>query len=150
MIVAALFASLLSTSAFAPSPDLALYVREQARVAGVPASLAESVMQIESGGNVLATHENPDGTFDRGPWQLNDDSLPWLEKHLNGGEAINPYDQYESTRIAVRYLAYLRKRTGSWGGAVMAYNAGSWAVRVGAVPVATKEYAANVFALAAM
>lgn len=144
MIVAALFSSLLSTSAFAPSPEFALYVQEQAKLNGVPLKWAEAVLSLESGGNVLATRWNPNGSVDRGPWQLNSASLPWFSKHFNDGQPINPYDQYVSTRVAIRYLRWLRDKTGSWRRAVMAYNVGPAAVMRGAVPQQAVWYAEQI------
>ena len=144
MIVAALFSSLLSNSAFAPSPEFALYVQQQAKLNGVPLKWAEAVMSLESGGNVLATRWNSNGSVDRGPWQLNSDSLPWFAEHFNAGQPINPYDQYVSTRVALRYLKWLRDKTGSWRRAVMAFNVGPAAVMSGTLPQQAVWYAERI------
>ena len=149
-MVAALFACLLSTSAFAPAPELALYVEQQATAHHVPLKLAESVMWQESRWNPFAVRYNSSGSVDRGMWQLNSRSLPWFARHFNGGRPINPYDPYISTHVAIQYLRYLHDLTGSWTNATMSYNAGPWAVINGKIPREAVWYVEQITARASM
>jgi len=144
MVTAALFACLLSTSAFAPAPELALYVEQQAKANGVPLQIAEAIIWQESGWNPFAVRHNPNGTTDQGLWQLNTRTSRWLAKRYNGGVAINAFDPYVSTRIALKYLGDLYSVSASWKVALYMYNAGLGAVLSRAIPASTVWYAQQI------
>lgn len=145
-MIAAIFACLVSTSAFAPSQALALYIAQEAHHNGVPLRIAEAIVRVESDWNLFATHRNSNGTRDEGLWQLNSRTLRWLEVRYNSGRAINPYDPYVSTRIALRFIGDLYSVTGSWSMTLEAYNAGIGRAWSENVPRETVSYVRRVIA----
>ena len=143
-MTAALFACLLSTSAFAPDPNLALYIAQQAKLNGVPLEIAEAIVSVESGWNPFATRRNRNGTIDAGLWQLNSRTIKWLAKRYNSGQPINAYDPYVSTRIALKFIGDLYSVTGSWAATYASYNAGIGTVWSGDIPTHTVWYVKQI------
>ena len=63
-------------------------------------------------------------SWDRGFFQLNQDSLPDFSARYNGGKSIDPFDWKTNLRVGIAHLAYCRKMTGSMFGAVASMNMG--------------------------
>lgn len=101
----------------------ATLVNSSAARYGVPASVLADLLQYESSWNPTATHFNPAGplqmqpSWDRGLAQINSIAHPdvTVTEASNPGFAI-PW--------AAKTLAANYRRTGSWSGAVAAYNPG--------------------------
>lgn len=87
---------------------------------GVPPWLLSSVAWVESRHNPAAVHHNlhPETgellSTDRGLFQINDKAHPYAPA----------WDVYGSAHYAACFLAELRRETGSWRQAVVAYNCG--------------------------
>lgn len=145
-MIAPLFACLFWSTVFAPAPSLVLYIREEAARNGVPAYVAEAIIQHESRWNPFAVRYNRNGTVDRGLWQINSATLPWLEERYNKGKDLNVYDPYSASRVALAYLGALYSTFESWPKALEAYNGGPMAVHDASI--ALRGYAANVLAIA--
>lgn len=82
------------------------------------------LIEWESGWNPYASNTNRDGSRDLGIAQLNTGSLYDLSRWHYGGKEIDPWDWEVSLVVAIRHMRFLYDRTGSWWGAVVAYNMG--------------------------
>jgi len=115
-------------------------ILENCQKFGVPFTVAERLIQSESGWNVWAVNPRDPS---RGPWQLLDSNLHEFAKEYNEGRPINPFDFVTSTRVALAYLAHLHaelhESAYEWYGAVVAYKAGP--ANIATAPLATKRIA---------
>jgi hypothetical protein len=91
-----------------------------ANAAGIPASIALAVAQIESSFNPSAV--SPVGAI--GVMQL----MPGTASDLG----VNPSDTSENIRGGVNYLAQMYAKFGNWAQALAAYNAGPGNIQAGA------------------
>ena len=90
---------------------------------GVPGFVLADVLQAESAWNPRARHVNPPGPWggtsvDRGIAQINSAAHPTVT-------AAEAYTPAYAIPWAAQYLAAGYRRTGSWRGAVAAYNPGN-------------------------
>lgn len=98
---------------------------------GVPTWMLSEVAWIESRHNPNAVGVNRDGSRDLGLFQLNEKAHP-------NAPAWCPE---ASARYAARYLRWLRLETGSWRGALIAYNCGIGRYKAGRIPARSLRYA---------
>lgn len=112
--------------------------------AGVPSEISYALMMEESGGN--ATARSPitsEGYRSRGLFQLYErpsNLTDLLSKYWVGRfDILNPL---HNATVALRYLAALHRRFGSWEPALWYYNCG----RITNVPAITKAYARRILA----
>jgi len=110
---------------------------------GVPVWIAARLLERESGWRADAVGHNVNGTRDLGIAQLNDRYLNDFAV-FNGWAAIDPFDPTVAIPVAIRYLAHLQLLTGSWEGAVAAYNCGLGRYRTGDIPASTLRHVAAV------
>jgi soluble lytic murein transglycosylase-like protein len=97
-------------------PVIARYAAET----GVPLYIATGLLWSESGGDSDAV--SCSGSL--GVWQLNPVWHGYFARTFNGGRPFSERDPVASTRVALRYLASLHHRFGSWSRALEAYKAG--------------------------
>jgi soluble lytic murein transglycosylase-like protein len=90
----------------------------------VPIIYAARLIQWESGWNFQATKKNENGTIDRGLMMHNSASLEDFAFRYNNNVKYDPFNWKDSLRIGINHLSILRKNTGSWFGAICAYNMG--------------------------
>jgi soluble lytic murein transglycosylase-like protein len=76
--------------------------------------------------------------------QLMPYNLVWFSEHYNDGNPIDPFDPETAIRVGIRYLADLYRFTGSWKGAVEAYNCGPIRWARGDLPPETKAYGRDI------
>jgi len=88
---------------------------------GVPIGVAVGLMLSESGGHLRAVSS----TGDLGPWQLNPKYHQYFRETYNGNWQFDEFNAEASSRIALRYLADLHRRLGSWTRALEAYKCGA-------------------------
>jgi len=87
---------------------------------GVPVGIARGLMMSESGGDVTAVSR----TGDLGAWQLNPKYHDYFRWRFNAGWEFHEQNVEASSRIALRYLASLHQRFGTWTRALEAYKCG--------------------------
>lgn len=103
---------------------------------------AARLIQWESGWNEYCVTTNKNGTKDIGITKLNSAYISDFEFRYNKGKKINALFWKENMRIGLKHFSVLKKETGSWFGAVCAYNMGlnaynSWKDSKRALPIAT-------------
>jgi len=86
---------------------------------GVPLYIAHRLLISESDNR--NDRNNPNGW---GYWQLNPKHRKEFSERYNGSKEYNEFNETESTKIALRYLADLHERTGTWRKALYAYKSG--------------------------
>ena len=89
---------------------------QSARANGVPATLLKAVAWKESTWNAQAL--SFDGQHGKGLMQIDD-------RYHDFARTPQAFDPIESANYGAKYLSELRRQTGSWDGALAAYN-GSW------------------------
>lgn len=101
-------------------------VQTEAQTFGVPAALELGLIAHESGGDYLATAQDPNGTTDAGLGQINSGPTPADPHWAEFGLRVNPFDPAENVAASVRILAGdLAQNGGHVQAALYAYNAGS-------------------------
>lgn len=125
-------ASLPKFATGTPVADMAIraIIKEQCDKYGVPYEIALAVLDQEMG-NKITLGKNPDGkSYSHTSWQLYDygvwggvssEDKAFIENAAKTGENFNEAFG-KATGYAMNYLAQNYKRTGSWKGAVGAYN----------------------------
>ncbi len=109
------------------SVDIIKIIEKVSRKYNVPFELAYEVVRLESNFNEKLTNYNEwNDTFDRGLFQLNDNTSPWLAEKV-GIKDFNyemTYDPELSASMGMWYLSYLYSRFDNWHDALTAYNRG--------------------------
>lgn len=101
-------------------------VQTEAQTYGVPAALELGLIAHESGGDYLATAQDPNGTTDAGLGQINSGPPPADLHWAEFGLRANPFDPAANVAASVRILAGdLAQSGGHVQAALYAYNAGS-------------------------
>lgn len=90
----------------------------------VPIKYAYRLIEYESRWDKKAVNWNNDGTTDLGLMQLNSAYMDDFSWRYNNGYEIDPFDWKVAMDVGLRHLSVLHKHTGSWYGAVAAYNMG--------------------------
>ena len=90
----------------------------------VPIAYAARLIQWESKWNPYCITTNPNGTIDKGLMKHNSASIPDFTWRYNNGKYYDALNWKDNMRIGIKHLSVLRKETGSWWGAVAAYNMG--------------------------
>jgi soluble lytic murein transglycosylase-like protein len=121
-------------------------VVREAYAAGVPLWLAGRLIAAESGWDPDAVGYNDNGTQDLGLAQLNSRYLDYFARY-NDWQQVDPFDPDMAIRVACRYLEALYRATGTWEGAVAAYNCGLGRYRTGSIPQRTREHVERIFNL---
>jgi soluble lytic murein transglycosylase-like protein len=94
------------------------------REQNVPVRIAYRLVEYESGWDSRASNVNTNGSIDRGIMQLNSDSLDDFAVRYNTGKPVDPWQWRTSIAVGIKHLSVMYKATGSWYGAVAAYNMG--------------------------
>ena len=110
----------------------------------VPIDLAWRLIKWESDWNEQAVNYNRDGTRDLGIMQLNSQWIGHFSERYNGGDAIDVWMWRTSMAVGIAHLSRLYSVTGSWPGAVAAYNVGLTRYRRGKLPESTRNMVAYV------
>lgn len=121
-------------------------VQAEAQRYGVPAALELGLIAHESGGDYLATAQDPNGTTDAGLGQINSGPVPTDPHWAEFGLQADPFDPAANVAASVRILAAdLAQSGGHVQAALYAYNAGSVAAGLAFDP----GYASAVLAASA-
>lgn len=106
---------------------------------GVPLDVLIRLIESESSWRVhVRSCIRQDGTYDIGLAQINVAYLDYFTAEYMEG-ALDPLHPVDSLRFAARYLGDLRRKTGNWEDAVVAYKSGLG--RVGSEPVWVRRIA---------
>ena len=141
----ATMAALAVTASAAQITDATFWqIMEIADREGVPRSGAAQLMAEESGGDILAIGDETTGWPSVGLYQLH--TRPGNINYLigafwDGSGEFDIFDPLENATVALRYLADLRRRFGSWYMAACRYNCGPSAK---VVPERTRAYARRI------
>lgn len=115
------------------------------RELGIPPEIIYRLVRWESGWRANAQGHNPNGTTDRGIMQLNNRyEAQFVARYFSGGEDFDVWNAEHSLEVGMKLLAGLHSYFGDWRSAVMAYNAGRGAVRLGRIPESTKRYVRRI------
>jgi len=90
----------------------------------VPIVYVARLIQWESGWDPYASNKNSNGTIDKGLMMHNSSSLDDFALRYNHNIKYDPFNWKDNLRIGINHLSVLRKKTGSWFGAICAYNMG--------------------------
>ena len=90
----------------------------------VPIYYASRLIEYESGWDAYCVNTNKNGTKDFGIMQLNSAGIKDLERWHNESIPIDVYNWEDNMRLGIKHLRYLYELTGSWWGAITAYNMG--------------------------
>jgi len=116
----------------------------EAAAHGVPLWLLGRLIEAESGWDPYAVGVNADGSRDEGLAQLNSRYSDGFDC-FNAGLPVDPFDPGHALRIACGILVSHREATGSWRGAVEAYNCGLGRWRRGDLPAVTIRHVSLIF-----
>lgn len=88
--------------------------------------LALAVLEAESNFDPKATNKNQNGTFDRGYFQINDGTGPWLAKRLGLAQYNHnmAYDPQLNMKMGIYYLGLLARQNSDTHFVLTAYNRG--------------------------
>ena len=116
----------------------------------VPTIYAIKLIEWESGWNELCITINKNKTKDYGLMKHNSNSLSDFSRWYNNSIKYDPLDWKINIKIGIMHLAYLRKETGSWFGALAAYNMGlfgytEWRLNKRIMPEETKKELEFIF-----
>jgi soluble lytic murein transglycosylase-like protein len=108
------------------------------------------LISYESGWNPKHKNKNSNGTVGYGLTQLNSAGMNDLSRWHNEGKSFDPMDWNTNLRIGVKHLRYLYDLTGSWWGAIAAYNMGyngwkDWCAGKRSLPKSTQNELNYVF-----
>lgn len=109
-------------------PGLTDFIESASEEFGVDADLIQAVIEVESMYRAKATSK----VGARGLMQVKPSTAEWIagKMRLPYAGADTLYDAETSVRIGTAYLAYLTKKFGDVGHAVMAYNLGPTALTI--------------------
>lgn len=112
-------------------------------------SILDALRKIESSNGKRLLNINRDKygkeiSRDEGPYQLNNANYILFADSYNDGKKYNPYDEWQSRRIARQLLIDYYNFTGTWFDAIVAYNCGigTWSRKM--VPKKSIEFAIAV------
>lgn len=89
---------------------------------GVPETLMVSLVNVETPSwNEKAVEQEPDGSTGYGIFKFNSVYLDWFKTTFG---LTDPFDPVNAADSAAKYLMWLYERTGSWEGALQAWNCG--------------------------
>ena len=116
----------------------------------VPIYYMSRLISWESGFDPTKTYKNTNGTVDKGIAMFNSVCMIDLARWHNNGVLFDPFDWHISLRIAVQHVKFLHDRTGSWFGAIAAYNCGEqrykdWRAGKKSLPIYTQRELEFVF-----
>jgi soluble lytic murein transglycosylase-like protein len=109
------------------SVDIVQIIEKVSRKYDIPFELAFEVARLESNFNPGLTNYNEwNDTHDRGLFQLNDNTSPWLAKKvgINNFNYEMAYNPELNTNMGLWYLSYLYGRYNNWHDTLTAYNRG--------------------------
>ena len=119
-----------------PGPCETIHV--MAEKYGIPETLMVALVNQETPDwNVDDISKNANGSIDMGLWKFNSLCLTWFRAKFG---LIDPFDYANATESAARYLVWLKNRTGSWEGAVAAWNCGLTRYKTGSIPITTQRH----------
>ena len=90
----------------------------------VPIIYVTKLIEWESNWDESCITINRNGTKDYGLMKHNSNSLDDFSRWYNNGNKYDPLNWNLNLKIGIMHLANLRKQTGSWFGALAAYNMG--------------------------
>jgi len=116
----------------------------------IPIVFAARLVEWESNWSEFATHANLNGTIDKGLMMHNSSYLDDFALRYNKNLKYDPFNWKDNLRIGLKHLSVLRKNTGSWFGAICAYNMGftafnDWLVNKKVLPGPTLRMVQFVF-----
>ena len=145
LAILATMAALAVTASAAQITDATFWqIMEIADREGVPRSVAAQLMTEESGGDILAIGDEMTGWPSVGLFQLHTRpaNINYLiGRYWRGPWEFDIFDPIENATLALRYLADLHDRFGSWYMAACRYNCGPGAK---VVPERTRAYARRI------
>lgn len=107
----------------------------------VPIWIVANLIARESKWNPKAVGVNRDGTKDLGLMQLNSAFIKEFSYRYRNGLPFDPLKWPDNVAIGVEHLSVLYRHTGSWNGALVAYNAGLRRYQIGKAPQDSIDYA---------
>jgi len=120
------------------SPEIVQVILANADSFDIPPALAFALAWEESRLNPYAVgNQNRDGSIDRGLFQLNNHSFPWLEMHAFFNPDIN-------ARHGMSHLRHCLDTGGSEIAALAMYNAGTNRVNSSGAPRSTLDYVSRI------
>lgn len=115
-----LFLFLVALSAHALDRVPTKVVTAFAAESGIPLYIAQGLLMSESSNRINVINKTSNG-----PWQLNTLFHDYYRWKFNDFREFDEYDPISSTRIALRYLAFLHDRFGTWRKALTYYKCGT-------------------------
>lgn len=117
--------------------EVALAILEYANKYNISISLAFALAYSESRYNCNAINSNSNKSIDRGLFQLNSKTFPYLEES-------SFFDPYISAKQGLSFLHYCLETAGNEIGALAMYNAGPTSVKMNKTPQMTLNHIANI------
>lgn len=117
--------------------DVTLAILENADKNDIPLSLAFALAYTESRYKVTAVNGNKNKSIDRGLFQLNNNSFPYLSEE----DFFNPY---VSATYGMSHLRFCLDTAGNEISALAMYNAGTTKVRNNKTPQITLNYVSDI------
>ncbi|OJF76270.1 MAG: hypothetical protein BKP49_07270 [Treponema sp. CETP13] len=117
--------------------ETAMAILEYANKYNIPVSLAFALAYCESNYNIHAINRNTNSSIDRGLFQLNSKSFPYLEE-------ADFFDPFVSAKQGLSFLRFCLNTAGNEIGALAMYNAGPNSVRANRTPQQTLNHIANI------
>jgi len=117
--------------------ETALAILEYANTYNIPVSLAFALAYSESNYKVNATNRNSNNSIDRGLFQLNSKTFPYLKE-------AEFFDPYVSAKQGLSFLKYCITTAGNEISALAMYNAGPNRVKDNKTPQQTLNHIANI------
>jgi len=118
---------------------IALAILEYANQYNIPISLAFALAYSESEYNCKAVNRNTNNSIDRGLFQLNNKSFPYIKEAAF-------FDPNVSAKQGLAFLRYCLNTAGNEIGALAMYNAGPTSVKTNRTPQQTLNHIANITA----
>jgi hypothetical protein len=119
--------------------NVAIAILEYANKYNIPVSLAFALAYSESEYNCKAVNRNTNNSIDRGLFQLNNKSFPYIKE-------ASFFDPTTSAKHGLAFLRYCLNTAGNEIGALAMYNAGPTSVKTNRTPQQTLNHIANITA----
>lgn len=120
------------------------YIHNAALAYGVPESMMVSLVNVETPDwDINSRDTNPNGSIDCGLFKFNSRYHKWFADNFG---LTDPHNPENAAYTAAKYLTWLKDKTGSWEGAVTAWNCGLTRWKTGSIPESTQRHAARVLA----
>ncbi|HZK19460.1 MAG TPA: transglycosylase SLT domain-containing protein [Treponemataceae bacterium] len=117
--------------------EIAIAILEHANKNDIPLSLGFALAYCESRYNINAVNRNTNNSIDRGLFQLNNKSFPYIKEK-------DFFDPHVSAKQGLAFLRYCLNTAGNEVSALAMYNAGPTCVRSNRTPQQTLNHISNI------